>query len=97
MWKYVPHTKEDNAESVQLNSWPTANPEYDNSELSNKWNRLIDVREEVLKALENARNEKTIGSSLEAKVILKADGDEYEFLFKQRYIGNDIYKLRSCC
>jgi isoleucyl-tRNA synthetase len=86
MWKYVPHTKEDNAESVQLNSWPTANPEYDNSELSNKWNRLIDVREEVLKALENARNEKTIGSSLEAKVILKADGDEYEFLVQNKDI-----------
>ena len=29
---------------------------------------------------------KTIGSSLEAKVILKADGDEYEFLVQNKDI-----------
>jgi isoleucyl-tRNA synthetase len=38
------------------------------------WPRLIAVRNEVLKALEAARNEKLIGSPLEAKVVLAADG-----------------------
>ena len=39
------------------------------------WDRLLVVRSEVLKALEAARNEKQIGSSLEARVILAADGE----------------------
>ena len=38
------------------------------------WPRLIAVRNEVLKALEVARNEKLIGSPLEAKVVLAPDG-----------------------
>jgi isoleucyl-tRNA synthetase len=36
------------------------------------WGRLLQVREKVLKALEEARNVKTVAGSLEAKVIIKA-------------------------
>jgi len=39
------------------------------------WPRLIAVRNEVLKALEVARKEKFIGTPLEARVVLAADGD----------------------
>jgi len=39
------------------------------------WDRLLLVRSDVLKALETARNEKRIGSSLEARVVLAAQGD----------------------
>ena len=39
------------------------------------WDRLLLVRSEVLKALETARNDKLLGSSLEARVILAADGE----------------------
>jgi isoleucyl-tRNA synthetase len=39
------------------------------------WDLLIAVREEVLKALETARNDKLIGNSLEAKVEIAADGE----------------------
>jgi len=80
IWKYAPHLPEDNPESVQLNSWPQTNNSYVNQALKEKWDRLIKVRDEVLKSLENARNEKIIGSSLEAAVILKASGEEYSFL-----------------
>ena len=44
IWKYVPHRKEDNPESIQLNSWPKVNTEYNNPELEEKWNRLIQIR-----------------------------------------------------
>jgi len=80
IWKYIPHRKNDNPESVQLNSWPEADDTYDNEQLKEKWDHLIEVRDKVLKALENARNEKIIGSSLEASVTLKASGAELEFL-----------------
>lgn len=47
--------------------------EADNSGLMEKWERVFSIRDEVLKALETARNDKQIGSSLDAKVILTTD------------------------
>jgi isoleucyl-tRNA synthetase len=44
------------------------------------WNRLIALREPVSKSLETARQEKVIGSSLEARVQISADGDLYPLL-----------------
>jgi len=46
------------------------------------WDRLIEVREHVLKSLETARQEKFIGAPLEARIILKAGGDLYPLLEK---------------
>ena len=50
------------------------------TELLARWERLFAIRDEVLKALEEARNLKQIGSSLEAKVIITADKDTTYFL-----------------
>ncbi len=44
------------------------------------WDRLIPVRDTVLKALETARQEKFIGAPLEAKVVLTAGSDLYPLL-----------------
>ncbi|MGA2881733.1 MAG: isoleucine--tRNA ligase [Bryobacteraceae bacterium] len=44
------------------------------------WDNLMLVREQVLKALELAREEKRIGKSLEAKVVLKAGFDIHPLL-----------------
>ena len=41
------------------------------------WDRLMEVRDDVLKSLETARNEKLIGAPLEARVRLSANGDLY--------------------
>jgi isoleucyl-tRNA synthetase len=46
------------------------------------WERIFEVRDEVLKSLEEARNEKMIGSSLEAKVVLTVDEKAFRFLEK---------------
>lgn len=48
--------------------------------LRTNWERLFAIRDEVLKALEEARAAKTIGSSLEAKVVLTADKETTLFL-----------------
>jgi len=53
------------------------------------WERIFAVRDEVLKALEEARSEKLIGSGLEARVILTAD--ENTFAFLQKYRGELRY------
>ncbi len=52
----------------------------DNTKLLTDWERIFSIRDEVLKALEEARNAKIIGSSLEAKVILTVDKETTRFL-----------------
>jgi len=44
------------------------------------WDRLIEVRGDVLKSLEAARNEKLIGAPLEARVRISANSDLYPLL-----------------
>jgi isoleucyl-tRNA synthetase len=44
------------------------------------WDRLLPVRDQVLKSLEAARNERFIGASLEAKVHVDADETTYPLL-----------------
>ena len=51
-----------------------------NSALLSDWERIFAIRDEVLKALEDARTAKAIGSSLEAKVILTTDNGTTMFL-----------------
>lgn len=48
--------------------------------MMDKWAKLIKVRSDITKALEIARREKVIGHSLEAEVLLKADGELAAFL-----------------
>jgi isoleucyl-tRNA synthetase len=49
------------------------------------WDRLIEMRGDVLKSLETARNEKLIGAPLEARLRLSANGDLYPLL--EQYAG----------
>lgn len=44
------------------------------------WEKLLPVRDQVLKALDDARVDKVIGTSLEAAVSLEASGDLYHLL-----------------
>ncbi|KAB7669245.1 isoleucine--tRNA ligase [Bacillus sp. B1-b2] len=67
VWEHIDSVSE---ESVQLTDFPEYT-EYDNSAaIEEKWNRFLEVRDDVLKALEEARNQKVIGKSLAAKVTL---------------------------
>jgi isoleucyl-tRNA synthetase len=60
------------------------------------WPRLIALREEVLKALEVARQEKSIGGSLEARVALGVTGDlkalaeEYRDFLRYLFIVSQV-------
>jgi len=75
-WENLPNQK---SESVHLAEFPKVSG-ADDSQLTADWERLFSIRDEVLKALEEARNAKQIGSSLEAKVILTVDKETTRFL-----------------
>jgi isoleucyl-tRNA synthetase len=56
-----------------------------------EWAQLMDVRKEVLNALEQARQKKEIGSGLEAKVLLSANGAVAPLLEKYRRELADLF------
>src|SRR5580698_4933313 len=82
IWKFMPAVAA-KPESVHMTEFPS--PEQFNTldaERVKHWERLVLVREEVLKALEPLRAAKTISSALEARVTLGASGNLLEVLRK---------------
>lgn len=70
----------EDAESVHLTDFPVKNL-IDDAVLEAKWDKLLEVRDDVNKALEESRNEKVIGKSLEAAVeVYSNDAEVVELL-----------------
>ena len=65
----------EDAESVHLTDFPAKNL-IDDATLEAKWDKLLEVRDDVNKALEESRNEKVIGKSLEAAVEIYSNDSE---------------------
>ncbi|MFD1360265.1 isoleucine--tRNA ligase [Lentibacillus salinarum] len=78
MWEYIPGARE---ESVQLTDIPEPRKITGIDTLYEKWDHFMNVRDDVLKALEEAREGKVIGKSLEAKLtIVPKDSETKEVL-----------------
>jgi len=77
VWSFIPAVTE---ESVQLTDLPVAKDIPNAKSLETKWNAFLKLRDEVLKALEEARNAKVIGKSLTAKVALYVNAETKELL-----------------
>ncbi|MFZ5597911.1 MAG: isoleucine--tRNA ligase [Bacillota bacterium] len=84
IWRYVPVKGNEKPVSVQLCQMPTVNGDYLDPELEKKWDRLLEIRAVVTRALEGARKDRIIGNSLEASVDLFASGETYDFLANMR-------------
>jgi len=80
IWKYMPKAANENVESVMLTNYPEVKSEYENDELKAKWEQIVEIKETVSKKLEEARAQKVIGHSLNAKVVLYAEKDLYIFI-----------------
>jgi isoleucyl-tRNA synthetase len=80
IWENLPGRKE---ESIHLALLPTVSDENQDALLA-EWERLYAIRDDVLRALEEARVAKHIGSSLQAKVTLNASGSALELLQKHQ-------------
>ncbi|MBD7936796.1 isoleucine--tRNA ligase [Cytobacillus sp. Sa5YUA1] len=77
VWRHIPSVEE---MSVQLTDMPTVQTFANAEELTTKWTAFMKLRNHVLKALEEARNEKVIGKSLTAKVTLYVDNETNSLL-----------------
>lgn len=76
IWQAMPHRDGDDAANIVLNAMPKVNPAWAFAEeASSKWDKLIALRDDVNKALEEARKNKVIGKPLEAWVTVYADDE----------------------
>ena len=92
IWKYMIHTKKESVESVMLSDWPEVDEKYDDKELEEKWNKIIELKTDVAKALEEARANKVIGHSLNAKVTLYVNEDNKHYY---ELIKNNLELLQT--
>jgi isoleucyl-tRNA synthetase len=80
IWQHIREIKKDEA-SIFLASWPKINQKYVHQDLEQKWDKILKIRKDVLKALEIKRQEGFIGNSLEAQVnIYTEDKETYDYL-----------------
>jgi isoleucyl-tRNA synthetase len=79
IWGYLPAASREES-SVHLTEFPHVHDAYVDEALAARWERLLEVRGEILKALEQARNSKLIGTSLEARVDLYVPVGEWREL-----------------
>ena len=99
IWENLP-ADTDRPESVHLALLPDANPSSED-ELLSIWQRLFEIRDDVLQSLEKARIDKQIGSSLEARVEISAAGDVYDLLvhhaddLRYLFIVSDVNVVKS--
>ena len=86
VWQHLPKIA-DRLESVHLAEFPdvadilgSASAPAEDAAQAQDWATLLVVREQVLKALEEARNSKQIGKSLEAQLVITAADPAYSVL-----------------
>ena len=70
VWAAMPAWK--GKEVVHLNQFPQVNEQYFNASLGERWKVMIDAKAEIAKAVEQARKEKVIGHSLDARITIAA-------------------------
>lgn len=106
IWRYYPY--EVKTKSVFQSGWFDFPASWQNKQLKNRWEQLRHVRDEVNRVLETARHEKTIGASLEAKVMLQVKDEQlkellssmkdelrYLFITSQVYIVETLPEVAS--
>ncbi len=83
----LPHTMEEvwgflkeKEDYVQLSNMPKVENYSNRNELLKDWGKFMSLRDDVLKALEDARDQKLIGKSFEAAVTIYPDKETREML-----------------
>jgi isoleucyl-tRNA synthetase len=74
-------------DSVMFHTWHRLPEQADEEALLARWGLIREARTEAQKVLENLRSEGRIGSSLQAEVIVKAQGERHTALAS---LGDDL-------
>jgi isoleucyl-tRNA synthetase len=83
MWTHLPGEREPSVHRAAFPDLEDLQVWHDPA-LVARWRRLIDVRDAVNAALEAKRQDKTIGTSLGARVVVRAGGETAQLLASMR-------------
>ncbi|MCX6355477.1 MAG: isoleucine--tRNA ligase [Candidatus Aureabacteria bacterium] len=90
-WREIPGRPE-NQVSIHLSDWPIRDDHCVSEALEGEWEKLLEVRSEVSKALEVARQGGAIGNSLGARVTIScAEGDLLLLLEEKEEMLADLF------
>lgn len=96
IWKFMPHCSDSDPTCVLFNDMPNHIDIDITKEFTETWDRIHMLRDTVKKSIETAVKEKTVRTSLEAKLTLSCDGEEYDFIksvedeLKTAFIVSDV-------
>ena len=78
-WEYLPsfQGKED---SIHLHEFPESEVQYEEKVDQKKWEQISRLRDDIFKEIEDSRNRKIIGDTLEAEVILELPAEMYSLV-----------------
>ncbi len=71
IWQYLPYKTP--YKSVFEAGWVKLDPQWLQPDLATNWDKIRTLRMDINKVMEQARTDKAIGSSLEAKIFLKVE------------------------
>ncbi|MFQ5722406.1 MAG: isoleucine--tRNA ligase, partial [Candidatus Aminicenantales bacterium] len=89
-WQVMPNFK-GKEESIHLERFPSLDKKWLEEDLFKEGEELLEVREQVLKELEEAREKKLIGNSLEAAVKLRYPASQAKLLNKYAEILPSLF------
>jgi len=89
VWGNMPDFK-GKENSVHLNLFPKIEKKYLNIIDNDKWEKIIKLRDNILKEIENARDAKIIGDSLEAEIDLDLNDEYYNIVSANIKIFKEI-------
>jgi isoleucyl-tRNA synthetase len=78
-------------ESILLSDFPKIEPDWQNLTIAADFNRLIAMREVVSKVLEEKRQAKEIGASLEAALKITSRGGDFKLLEKYQATLKELF------
>jgi isoleucyl-tRNA synthetase len=88
IWQTMPR-RPAQPESVFISAMPAVDSALIDDRLGSRWDAILKVREEVMKALELARSQGIIGHSLDAEVVL------YPGLYKKDQVLEGLFAEQS--
>ncbi|MDO8963869.1 MAG: isoleucine--tRNA ligase [Coriobacteriia bacterium] len=95
IWQFMPESMRDGAVSVQLAGWPTVEvPAAAAAGLRAEFAIVLEVREAVTKALEDARNAGVIGKSQEAALVVTVSAGQVAALGARPALS-DLFMVAS--
>jgi isoleucyl-tRNA synthetase len=93
IWQYLPYPTP--YKSVFEAGWVKLDPQWLQPDLAVTWDKIRDLRTDVNKVMEQARADKSIGSSLEAKVLLQVEDTSLRGKLAELSAGTHAQPLRG--